>query len=576
MAADAPPGQEGAVAAGEVLVLAPMGRNAESAGMVLTRHGIRVRIVQDVRALAAAIGDDTGAALVTEEALEREGIAPLRAALQAQPPWSSLPFVILARARTGPLPRGGPRVLPQDLTNAMTLERPLSAGSLVSAVDWALAARRRQVQIRDHLAELEHRTQRLRESEAALMDLTVSLEERVAAEVAERRQAEDLLRQAQKMEAVGQLTGGIAHDFNNLLTGIIGALDLLKRRMREGRTDGLDRYMDAASTSATRAAALTHRLLAFSRRQSLDARPVDVNRLVRSMEDLLHRTLGERVTLETALDPGAPHALVDENQLESALLNLAINARDAMPDGGRLVIETGRDVLDEAAAAAQEGLRPGAYVRLTVRDTGIGMPPDMLEKVFEPFFTTKPIGQGTGLGLSMIYGFARQSGGHAWIDSVPGEGTAVSLTLPEVAAPSHAAPEVTTDEAPRAAEGETVLVVEDDPAVRLLAMEVLRELGYAAREAGSAEEALPILRGNGRLDLLVSDVGLPGTNGRQLAEMARSIRPGLRVLLMTGYAEAAATRGRFLEPGMEMVTKPFALDDLARTIRRIIEGRPRD
>jgi PAS domain S-box-containing protein len=379
--------------------------------------------------------------------------------------------------------------------------------------------------------------------------------------------AEEALRQSHKMEALGQLTGGIAHDFNNLLTGIIGALDIMRRRIEAGRSGELARYMEAASAAAQRAAALTHRLLAFARRQSLDSRPVDVNLLVAGMEELLHRTLGEQIGLETALDTGLWPALTDANQLESAILNLAINARDAMPDGGHLYIATGRETL----AVDGKELAAGDYVAIRVSDTGVGMPPDVLAKAFDPFFTTKPIGQGTGLGLSMIYGFAKQSRGHVRVRSAPGQGTAFTLLLPRAQLSGGA--ETVADATAPQGKGETVLVVEDDATVRLLVVEVLEELGYRYLEAADAREAIPILQSAQRIDLMISDVGLPGMNGRQLAEMARGVRPALRVLFVTGYAENATMRSGFLAPGMDMMTKPFALDALGTKIRAMLEAR---
>jgi CheY-like chemotaxis protein/two-component sensor histidine kinase len=372
------------------------------------------------------------------------------------------------------------------------------------------------------------------------------------------------------MEAVGQLTGGIAHDFNNLLTGITGALDMIRRRMDQGRLDGIDRLMNAAEGSAQRAASLTHRLLAFSRRQSLDVRALDVNALVASMEDLFHRTLGERIELSVRLSPDPWIAFSDANQLESALLNLAINARDAMPDGGHLTIETVNISLPDAEAGRHGGLAAGDYIVIRVTDTGIGMSRDVAAKAFDPFFTTKPIGQGTGLGLSMIYGFAKQSGGSAEIESTPGIGTTIKLHIPRLA--GGVADEAGRPASPSlpGAEGETILVVEDDPAVRLLVLELLGELGYDTIEAVDSRTALPILQSTRKLDLMVSDVGLPGMSGRQLAEVARQYRPDLKILFITGYAENAAVRGDFLAKGMELILKPFAIDVLATRIRKML------
>ncbi len=382
---------------------------------------------------------------------------------------------------------------------------------------------------------------------------------------------EEALRQSQKMEAVGQLTGGIAHDFNNLLTGIVGSLDLLQTRLRQGRTDNVARYIDAAMTSANRAAALTHRLLAFARRQPLVPKSVDANQLVVSLEDLLRRTIGEAIDLVIVAPDDLWTTLCDPNQLESALLNLAINARDAMPDGGTLRISTANLRLDSMTATTP--LSPGDYICIDVADTGTGMSVETAARAFDPFFTTKPLGQGTGLGLSMIYGFARQSGGHAVIDSKLGQGTSVRLYLPrhrgegaaEHNAPSHAAEH-------RAA-GETVLVVEDEPVVRVVILEMLAEQGYQTLEAFDGPSGLQILRGAQPIDLLITDVGLPGMNGRQLADQAREIRPDLKVLFITGYAENVGKAEGFLPPGMEMITKPFDHDELARRVRAMVSGR---
>ena len=382
-------------------------------------------------------------------------------------------------------------------------------------------------------------------------------------------QAENQLRQAQKMEAVGQLTGGIAHDFNNMLTGVIGSLDLLNRHLAEGRTDRVGRYIDAATTSAQRAAGLTQRLLAFSRRQSLDVQPVDVGQVVVGMEDLLRRTLGEQVGLEIRLAADTGVALTDANQLESALLNLAINARDAMPDGGLLTVETAATRLDPGDIDALEAVDAGDYVVISVSDTGTGMTPDIVAKAFDPFFTTKPIGQGTGLGLSMIYGFARQTGGQARIYSEAGRGTTVRLYLKRHAGDALVPVDAATG-AMQGGRGEQVLVVEDEPAVRMLVVEVLEDLGYRVLEAADGRQALKLIDTEPAIDLLVTDVGLPGMNGRQLAEQVRDRLPGLKVLFVTGYAEGAAVRSGFLDAGMDMISKPFAIDALATKIREML------
>ncbi|MBL0796365.1 MULTISPECIES: PAS domain-containing hybrid sensor histidine kinase/response regulator [Pseudomonas] len=428
-----------------------------------------------------------------------------------------------------------------------------------------------------------------KKTEEALRNLNETLEERVSArteqlaqanqrlqnEMFERERAEDALRHAQKMEAVGQLTGGIAHDFNNMLTGIIGSLDLMQRYIASGRADEIGRFTDAAVSSANRAAALTHRLLAFSRRQSLDRKTIDVNELIHSLEDLIRRTKGDPIELKLRLADNVWPVSTDVSQLENALLNLVINARDAMPDGGELLIETANVYLDGNDITTLEPVKAGDYLMLAVSDNGTGMTPSVRSKAFDPFFTTKPIGQGTGLGLSMIYGFAQQSGGHVSLDSLPGQGTCVRLYLPRLYALEAEQPAIeAVAEAPAVATGETVVVVEDDPAVRMLVMDLLKELGYRAHEAEDAKGALPLLESDLRVDLLVTDVGLPGMNGRQMAEIARQHRPRLKVLFMTGYAQKAAERQGFLEDGMDMVAKPFSIEQLAGKIRTMISQNP--
>ena len=382
--------------------------------------------------------------------------------------------------------------------------------------------------------------------------------------------AQDALRQAQKMEAIGQLTGGIAHDFNNLLTGIIGSLDLVRRRMAANRPDDVPRLMDAASASALRAAALTHRLLAFGRRQSLDTRPNDVNRIVTSMEDLLQRTMGERIELVCKLSGDLWTAMTDANQLESALLNLAINARDAMPEGGHLTIETVNVQLDKAYTSLYEDVQPGDYVAVSVSDTGVGMLPEVLEKAVDPFFTTKAVGEGTGLGLSVIYGFAKQSRGHLRIYSEVGQGTTVRLYLPR-------AQQTAVDLKPLAVaaprgHGETILVVEDDSTVRSILSDALQDLGYKVLTASDARFAIPLLQSKQAIELLISDVILPHVNGRKLAEIARTSRPTLKVLFVSGYSEDAIVRGDFLDAEMDMLAKPFALDTLGAKVHAMIKG----
>ena len=670
-----------------VCIVAPFGQDAPSIASVLSSHGLRPAIYENVDQLARAIGDDVGAVVLTDEALVGD-LSSLCDALAAQQAWSDIPFVLLRAPRSRARVLRSP--LPAEIANVVEIERPLGSASLLSAIDSALRTRFRQFVVRDQMISLERSEAALRESEAELRliadalpvliafvdadlvyrfanlayeewfglrvsdvvgrrvedvvgpemwaarrhdiasvlvgtavrsevrwpkrdggrrdaevryiprfdahgavdgfhvfaaDITARkialeatqqqaalLERRVAertaaleAEMAARQASEAALRQSHKMEAVGQLTGGIAHDFNNMLTGILAAMELLRARLDEGRIEHLPRLIDIASTSAQRAAGLTQRLLAFSRRQSLDPKPVDVAVLVRSMEDLLSRTLGERVHLTIVAPSDLPMAMVDANQLESALLNLAINARDAMPDGGQLRVETGLEALPDDDAAT-----PSSYVVMTVTDSGAGMDDATLARIFEPFFTTKPIGQGTGLGMSMIYGFINQSEGHIRVQSTLGTGTTVRLYLPlATTAEQH---EASGEHPVTGGDGQRILVVDDDIQVRELVTELLHELSYDVVVADSAEAALDALASLDRVDLLLSDVGLPGLNGRQLADMVRQGHPTLPVLFMTGYANNATNQTAFLGEGMEMIAKPFTLAALSESVTRMVEG----
>ena len=390
---------------------------------------------------------------------------------------------------------------------------------------------------------------------------------------------EEQLRQSQKMEAVGQLTGGIAHDFNNLLTGVIGSIEMMRHRLQQGRTNELERYMDAAAGAAERAASLTHRLLAFSRRQTLDPKPIAAERLVDGMEDLIRRTAGPSVALQIVRHPGLWTIFCDSGQLEAALVNLANNARDAMPDGGRLVIETSNAVLDDAQTEGE--IPPGDYVAISVADTGAGMSAEVATRAFDPFFTTKPIGQGTGLGLSMIYGFTRQSGGDARIVTVPGRGARVTIYLPRYRDPRSPIGSDGADAAPHP--GRTVLLVEDDPMVRMLLGEALAEIGCDTIEAADGVGGLRVMQDDKPVDLLITDIGLPGgINGRQLAEAGRTLRPDLKVLFITGGGESplpriAAVFGESLVPGegpgdlwTQVIEKPFTMELLMHQVRSMI------
>ncbi|WP_313207127.1 response regulator [Stenotrophomonas sp.] len=668
-----------------VRIVAPFGRDADSIAAVLGAAGLATAIAPSLEALASQLDDGTGLVVVTQEAMARGSDALLRA-LQQQPTWSDIPFILLRSARSYRRSTREP-LLPSSI-NVVEMDRPLGSVSLLSAVQGALRARDKQFLVRDQLQALDDGRAALARSEAELRviadtmpvliafvdtsmcfrfantayedwfglatgevigrhvrdiisepvwqqrrpvmeaalqgqgavfeiewphrlrgrrdcevryaprrdaqghvdgfhvfvtDITTAklalassqqhaqaLEAKVAErtrelerQMAAREASEAALRQAQKMEAIGQLTGGIAHDFNNMLTGILSALDIVRMRLEMGRVDDLDRFLDTATASGQRAAALTQRLLAFSRRQSLDARPVEINAQLESVQHLLRSTLGESVRIVAEPSAGELHATLDANQFESAILNLAINARDAMPHGGQLTLRT-------ASADVSEGQYPavpaGRYVHVVVSDTGAGMAPAVVERVFEPFFTTKPIGKGTGLGMSMVYGFMQQSGGHVAIQSQVGEGTAVSLFIPMDDAPEATAPHATTQPIRRGA-GQSILVVEDDAQVRMLVTVVLEDLGYQTQVVADADAAIPILASAQVIDLLVTDVGLPGMNGRQLAEIARQSRPALPVLFMTGYAEKAQERAAFLDEGMAMIAKPFLLDEFSTAVR---------
>ena len=423
-----------------------------------------------------------------------------------------------------------------------------------------------EARVAERTRELTERTHQLTEANA-----------RLEAEAEEREQVEEALRQSQKMEAVGQLTGGLAHDFNNLLQGISGSLELIRIRADQGRTAEFRRYIEVAMASASRAAALTHRLLAFSRRQTLDPKPTDMNRLIGGMEELFRRTVGPDIQVQTSFAEAPWPTLCDPHQLESALLNLVINARDAMPDGGHLLIETTNTALPDRREVPKErparDAPPGEYVCLSVVDSGTGMTPNVIARAFDPFFTTKPLGQGTGLGLSMVYGFVQQSGGHVRLRSEEGQGTTVAIYLPrhlEVGDGAGAGDAATN--LPAVATSGVVLLVEDEPDVRMVVRDILEDLGYTVLEAEDGRAGLHIANSGVRIDLLLTDVGLPGgMNGRQLADAARQRRPDLKVLFITGYADSVAVGNGRMEQGMQVMTKPFVLETLAAKVQSIIK-----
>jgi signal transduction histidine kinase/CheY-like chemotaxis protein len=555
-----------------VLVLAPIGRDASATANVLRKDGLEAEVCENLEALVRALSLGAGAVFVAEEALFNAGTEMLDRWIEQQPAWSDLPFIVLTSHLENSKIKMWRVHLSTTLRNVFMLERPLQPITLASALQVAIRARRRQYEVKELLEERDRAARRLEDLVAAR---TLQLKEANAElrnQMAERERAEASLRQAHKMEAIGQLTGGLAHDFNNMLAGISGSLELIKSRLSQGRVDAVERYIIAAQEAAKRAAALTHRLLAFSRRQTLEPRPTSVNRLIAGMEDLIRRSAGPSIHIEVAGAAGLWTTLVDPNQLENALLNLCINARDAMPEGGRLTIETANKWLDERTAKERD-LKPGQYISLCVTDTGTGMPPEVVARVFDPFFTTKPLGEGTGLGLSMIYGFARQSGGQIRVYSEVGKGTTMCLYLPrhDENPDTDDAP-VFTRPAEASGEGKVVMVIDDEPTIRMLIAEVLADGGYSAIEASDGPAGLRVLQSSAKIDLLITDVGLPGgMNGRQVADAARSLRPGLKVLFITGFAENAVIGNGQLEKGMHIIAKPFEIERLARTIGEMIK-----
>jgi signal transduction histidine kinase len=555
-----------------IVILAPIGRDASASADLLRKAGLITHVARDPTELLTCLASGAGAALVAEEALFNEDLTEFQAWIAQQPPWSDFPFVVLTSQLDHPRAKNWRHALADKLRNVSMLERPVQAITLTTAMQVALRARRRQYEIKALIEAQEQAAERL---EALVAERTQELEkanEDLKSQMTERERVEASLRQSQKMEAVGQLTGGLAHDFNNLLTGISGSLELTRARLSQGKADSVDRYITTAQEAVKRAAALTHRLLAFSRRQALEPKPTNVNRLVTGMEELIRRTVGPAIHVEVVGAGGLWSTLVDPNQLENALLNLCLNARDAMPQGGRLTIETANRWLDERGARDHD-IAPGQYISLCVTDIGTGMEPDVAAHAFDPFFTTKPLGQGTGLGLSMIYGFARQSGGQIRIYSEVGKGTTMCLYLPR----HDDDPNFNAANFPEASEslgdGEVVLVIDDEPSIRMLITDVLSDTGYSVLEASDGPAGLRVLQSAARIDLLITDVGLPGgMNGRQVADAARTLRPDLRVLFITGYAENALMGNGHLEKGMHVLAKPFEVERLAIKIRELLKN----
>jgi signal transduction histidine kinase/ActR/RegA family two-component response regulator len=449
--------------------------------------------------------------------------------------------------------------------------RERSAQNLGAAVAGALALSTLATALLGLIAYLDGRRalEGALRSKAELEDVN----RRLTAEATSRQAAESQVRQLQKMESLGQLTGGIAHDFNNMLAVIIGSLDVAKRRL-ESDVERARVYIDNALEGAQRAAQLTARLLAFSRQQPLAPRALDANKLVAGMSEMLRRSVGEHIRVETVLAGGLWNSFVDAGQLENAVLNLCVNSRDAMPDGGRLTLETSNAHLDDAYARANEDVAPGQYVMVSVSDSGAGMPPEVVERAFDPFYTTKGVGRGTGLGLSQVHGFVKQSGGHVKIYSEPGVGTTVKLYLPRSRSAEAAEDDAagTTTENPRAINGEIVLVVEDEDRVRHLSVDALRDLGYTVVQASDAVQALAVLEIQPRVDLLFTDIVMPDMNGRRLADEAMRRRPDIKVLYTTGYTRNAIVHNGMLDAEVAFLPKPFTFDQLALKVRQVLDG----
>jgi signal transduction histidine kinase/ActR/RegA family two-component response regulator len=546
-----------------VQVLAPVGRDAQVIVETLRAASIDALEIGKLADICKQLRDNEGVGiaglLMTEEALsEIAAHEEFVDCLHGQPPWSDIPICILTvpgdRLSTPARWR-----LFSTLGNVTLLARPLTAEVLQSVARGMLRARERQLQTKRHLDQLK--------------DAASLLERRVAARTEELMAAEESLRQAQKMEAIGQLTGGIAHDFNNLLQVINVNLELTKLRIKQSRVSDIERFVQSAHDATQRGGSLTHRLLAFARRQTLEPKAVSVNELIRDMLELVGRTLGPSIKVDARLDAQSPATLTDPVQLENALINLCINARDAMPEGGTLNITTSNVALFERKARLQ-GLADGHYVVIEVEDDGCGMPDDVIQKACDPFFTTKPLGQGTGLGLSMVYGFCRQSGGKVGIESKEGVGTAIRIYLPSLtdADRTEAGPLSPQAMPQKLTTARTILIVDDEADIRLGCTEVLKEAGYTVLEANDGESGLSILNSNATIDLLVSDIGMPGMNGKEMVDQARKTRPTLPVLYMTGYAAKSVFGDGNVDEGAQLLSKPFAINELVLKVHAMITG----
>jgi signal transduction histidine kinase/CheY-like chemotaxis protein len=544
-----------------VLVLAPIGRDAQAAAQHLAASKLDSVVCEDIDGLLTKLSEGAALALVTEEAFLRGGTQALEKWVAGQPPWSDFPFIVLTSRATSAVAQAYRMRLLESLGNVSLLERPLNAVSLMSAIRSAMRARRRQHEVQNHLIDRETFAAQL---ENQVWERTNQLEEaneQLRQQIAERKQVEAALQQAQKMEVLGQMTGGIAHDFNNLLTAVLGNLELATRR---GKDENIRRYLDGATLAAQRGAKITSQLLAFSRIQRLQTEPIDLNAIVTAMGDLLFRTIGGTVRIETIRERKLWWATGDPSQIESVILNLAVNARDAMPDGGRLTIATA-NVLDGDRSKPAE-LAPGDYVCVSVSDTGTGMTHEVLRKAFEPFFTTKPVGSGTGLGLSQVYGIAKQTGGTVAIETQVGKGTTVRVYLPRSTAIPVARSPDESHPIPLRRHEATILVVDDDKDVRPLAASFLEILGYQVVTADGGHAAVKMAATEVKIDLILIDIAMPEITGVEAIQAILTKRPGVPFLYMTGYVGPTK-----LDPSEHRVLKkPFTIAELAAKVEELL------
>jgi signal transduction histidine kinase/CheY-like chemotaxis protein len=548
-----------------VLILAPIGRDARAAAQLLEDRAIGCVICASVNDLDEKLKEGAAAALITEEALLDDTNRRVISWIDQQPPWSDLPFIVLTSQHSSAAAHTYRLHLLQDLGNVSLLERPLGAVTLVSTVTAALRARRRQYELRQHLLERENTAVQL---ESLVQARTAQLQhanEQLHQEIRERKAAEAALQQAQKMKVIGQMTGGVAHDFNNLLTAVIGNLELASRR---NQSETIRRYLDGARQAAQRGAKLIAQLLAFSRTQSLQAEPTDLNTLVTAMGDLLFRTIGAAVRIETVLQRDLWRAMADPSQIELVILNLALNARDAMPQGGRLTISTAN--IDRDHDGAPGDLPPGEYVAVSVSDTGTGMTDEVLKKAYEPFFTTKGVGHGTGLGLSQVYGIAKQSNGGVRIETELGRGTTVTLFLPRTARTPARSPLESHVDAAVSPHSATILVVDDDRDVRELAVSSLESLGYQVLSAEGGRPALDVIAGAAQIDLVLVDIVMPEMNGSETARAIQRRRGALPIVYMSGYVGPTPLDG---VDQQSLLKKPFTLVELAQKVEGALAAR---